>query len=151
MRERDKINYTVSDAISLFAILSSSIGRSLRALAESEPKPMTENFAIKEAIAAGEMVSRESLEKLIHSNILQMMNKKGIIIDGYPREMNQILDFQDKVKIKRALIACTNFLNPFSSSRFSIIKNLQLFFWTAQNFNWVAVDSTIRCHRSADD
>lgn len=58
---------------------------------------MTENFAIKEAIAAGEMVSRESHEKLIHSNILQMMNKKGIIIDGYPREMNQILDFQDKV------------------------------------------------------
>lgn len=59
---------------------------------------MTENFAIKEAIAAGEMVSRDSLEKLIHSNILQLMNKKGIIIDGYPREMNQILDFQDKVR-----------------------------------------------------
>lgn len=63
---------------------------------------MTENFAIKEAIAAGEMVSRESLEKLIHSNILQLMNKKGIIIDGYPREMNQILDFQDKVSKRRS-------------------------------------------------
>lgn len=63
---------------------------------------MTENFAIKEAIAAGEMVSREILEKLIHSNILQLMNKKGIIIDGYPREMNQILDFQDKVSERRS-------------------------------------------------
>lgn len=63
---------------------------------------MTENFAIKEAIAAGEMVSREILEKLIHSNILQLMNKKGIIIDGYPREMNQILDFQDKVSKRRS-------------------------------------------------
>lgn len=85
------------DIISLSRSFS-SVGKSLRALAESEPKPMTENFAIKEAIAAGEMVSRDSLEKLIHSNILQLMNKKGIIIDGYPREMNQILDFQDKVR-----------------------------------------------------
>lgn len=58
---------------------------------------MTENFAIKQAIAAGEMVARDSLDKLIHSNILQLMNKKGIIIDGFPRDMNQVLDFQDKV------------------------------------------------------
>jgi adenylate kinase family enzyme len=62
---------------------------------------MTENFLIKQAIAAGEMVSNESLEKLIHSNILQLMNKKGIIIDGFPRDMNQVLDFQDKVNLTR--------------------------------------------------
>lgn len=74
-----------------------SIGRSLRALAESEPKPLTENFAIKEAITSGEMVSKESLDKLIHSNILQLVNKKGVIIDGFPRDMNQIHDFQEKV------------------------------------------------------
>lgn len=75
-----------------------SIGRSLRSLAESEPKPLTENFAIKEAITAGEMVTKESLDKLIRSNVLQLVNKKGIIIDGFPRDMTQIHDFEEKVK-----------------------------------------------------
>lgn len=80
-------------------IVTFSIGRSLRSLAESEPKPMTENYAIKEAITAGEMVSKESLDKLIHTNLLQLINKKGVIIDGFPRDMNQMLDFQDKVSV----------------------------------------------------
>lgn len=59
---------------------------------------MTENYAIKEAITAGEMVTKESLDKMIHSNLLQLINKKGIIIDGFPRDMTQILDFQEKVR-----------------------------------------------------
>lgn len=75
-----------------------SIGRTLRLLAESEPKPLTENHAIKEAITAGEMVTKESLDKIIRSNILQLVNKKGIIIDGFPRDMTQIQDFQEKVR-----------------------------------------------------
>lgn len=70
----------------------------MRSLAESEPKPLTENFAIKEAITAGEMVTKESLDKLIRSNVLQLMNKKGIIIDGFPRDMTQIHDFEEKVR-----------------------------------------------------
>lgn len=43
------------------------------------------------------MVTKDSLDKLIHSNVLQLLNKKGIIIDGFPRDMNQIRDFEDKV------------------------------------------------------
>jgi adenylate kinase family enzyme len=58
---------------------------------------MTENYAIKEAITAGEMVSKDSLDKMLHTNLLQLINKKGIIIDGFPRDMNQILNFQEKV------------------------------------------------------
>lgn len=58
---------------------------------------MTENFAIKEAITAGEMIAKESLDKLINSNLLQLVNKKGIIIDGFPRDMTQIHDFEEKV------------------------------------------------------
>jgi adenylate kinase family enzyme len=75
-----------------------SIGRTMRSLAESEPKPLTENFAIKEAITAGEMVAKDSLDKILHNNLLQLVNKKGIIIDGYPRDMNQIHDFVEKVR-----------------------------------------------------
>lgn len=75
-----------------------SIGRSLRTLAESEPKPMTENYAIKESITGGEMVSKGSLDKLIQANVLQLMNKRGIIIDGYPRDLTQLNDFQKQVR-----------------------------------------------------
>lgn len=71
----------------------------MRSLAESEPRPLTENFAIKESITAGEMVSKESLDKLLHTNILQLLNKKGIIIDGFPRDMNQIRGFQEKASL----------------------------------------------------
>lgn len=58
---------------------------------------MTENYVIKEAITTGEMVAKQSLDKMIHSNLLQLSNKKGIIMDGFPRDMTQILDFQEKV------------------------------------------------------
>lgn len=63
---------------------------------------MTENFAIKDAITNGEMVTKASLDKLIQSNILQLMNKRGIIIDGFPRDMVQIEEFQDKVSTDNA-------------------------------------------------
>jgi adenylate kinase family enzyme len=91
-----------SPSIAIMAIIKPfifkySVGRSLRSLAESEPKPLSENFAIKESLTAGEMVSKDSLDKLMHTNILQLLNKKGIIIDGYPRDLNQVFDFEEKV------------------------------------------------------
>lgn len=43
------------------------------------------------------MVNKESIEKLLSSNIVQLQNKKGIIIDGYPRDINQVQDFEEKV------------------------------------------------------
>lgn len=62
---------------------------------------MTEDYIIKEAITAGEMVSKESLDKMIHRNLLQLINKKGVIIDGFPRDMAQILDFQETVSFTK--------------------------------------------------
>lgn len=51
------------------------------------------------------MAAKESLDKMIHTNVLQLMNKKGIIIDGFPRDMTQILDFQEKVsKARKSII-----------------------------------------------
>lgn len=43
------------------------------------------------------MVSKASIEKLIESQLLQLSDRKGIIIDGYPRDMNQAREFEDKV------------------------------------------------------
>jgi adenylate kinase family enzyme len=72
----------------------------LRALAESEPKPLTENYAVKEAITAGEMVNKNTLAKLIENQLNFMKDKRGIIIDGYPREMDQVHEFEEKVSSK---------------------------------------------------
>lgn len=62
------------------------------------------------------MVTKESLDKILHSNILQLANKKGIIIDGFPRDMKQIRDFQEKVSFVVCSLEASN-LN-FSHSQY---------------------------------
>lgn len=84
----------------MFTFLSTySIGRLVRAISDSNPKVNTENFAIKEAITAGEMVQKKTIDKLIENQLRQLSDKAGILIDGYPRDMKQVKDFQDKVII----------------------------------------------------
>lgn len=83
--------------------LNFSVGRLLRALAESDPKPNTENYLVKEAISEGDMVAKNTIEKLFENQILELRDKKGIIIDGYPRDIEQIRDFEKKVRNKFGL------------------------------------------------
>lgn len=72
----------------------------VRSIAESDPKLHTENYAIKTAISDGEMISKNSVEKILETNLLQLSNKNGIIIDGYPRDIQQVRDFEKKVSDK---------------------------------------------------
>ncbi|XP_049548388.1 uncharacterized protein LOC125959605 [Anopheles darlingi] len=81
-----------------------SVGRSLRALAESGPRVGSDNYAVKEAITAGEMVPKKSLNGLIENQLLQLGDRRGIIIDGYPRDMEQVADFERKFKQKPPVI-----------------------------------------------
>ncbi|XP_037051697.1 adenylate kinase isoenzyme 5 isoform X3 [Bradysia coprophila] len=81
-----------------------SIGRLVRSIAESDPRANTENHSIKEAIAAGEMISKKSIDKLLETQLLLLSDKKGIIIDGYPRDMNQVKDFEVKYKQKPPIV-----------------------------------------------
>lgn len=74
-----------------------SIGRLLRAIAESDPKPMTENYSVKEAITNGEMVAKKSINRLLEEQMTHLKSKNGIIIDGYPRDIEQIDEFELKV------------------------------------------------------
>lgn len=80
-----------------FKISHCSIGRVVRAIAESDPKANTENHKIKNAIAAGEMINKQSINKILQTHLINLSGRKGIIIDGYPREMKQVMDFEDKV------------------------------------------------------
>lgn len=46
------------------------------------------------------MVPKHSIDKLIETQLMLMTNKKGILIDGYPRDIQQVKDFTDKVRTK---------------------------------------------------
>lgn len=74
-----------------------SIGRVVRAIAESDPKANTENHKIKNAIIAGEMIKKQSIDKIMETHLINLAGKKGIIIDGYPRNLKQVKDFEEKV------------------------------------------------------
>lgn len=80
--------------------MSNSSGRLLRTIAESDPKANTENHAIKVSISAGEMVAKVSVDKLIENQLLQLSDREGILIDGYPRDMTQLKEFELKVNVR---------------------------------------------------
>lgn len=60
---------------------------------------------MKEAIAAGEMVNKRSIDRLIEAQLLQFADRQGVLVDGLPRDMQQVKDFEDKVYS----ILCTYF------------------------------------------
>ncbi|KRG03035.1 adenylate kinase isoenzyme 5 isoform X2 [Drosophila mojavensis] len=75
-----------------------SVGRLLRNITDSAPRANTESYAVKEALAAGEMAPEKSLNQLLDNNIRQLRDKTGIIIDGYPRNLQQVKYFENKYK-----------------------------------------------------
>lgn len=88
-----KIHYKILH----FYLYSNSVGRTLRTIAESDPKANTENHKIKNAIASGEMINKQSIQKILEAHLINLSEKKGIIIDGYPRDIKQVTDFEEKV------------------------------------------------------
>lgn len=91
--------------LSLFSCMpTDSIGRIVRTIAESEPKANTENHKIKTAIMAGEMIAKASIDKILETHLTLLKNKRGIIIDGYPRDIKQVKDFEEKVVLNYLLI-----------------------------------------------
>ncbi|XP_030377755.1 adenylate kinase isoenzyme 5 isoform X1 [Scaptodrosophila lebanonensis] len=73
-----------------------SVGRLLRNITDSAPRANTESYAVKEALAAGEMAPEKSVNQLLESNLKQLKDKTGIIIDGYPRNLQQVKYFENK-------------------------------------------------------
>ncbi|XP_062142666.1 adenylate kinase isoenzyme 5 isoform X1 [Drosophila sulfurigaster albostrigata] len=75
-----------------------SVGRLLRNITDTAPRANTESYAVKEALAAGEMAPEKTLNQLLDNNIRQLRGKTGIIIDGYPRNLQQVKYFENKYK-----------------------------------------------------
>lgn len=75
-----------------------SVGRLLRNITDTAPRANTDSYSVKEALAAGEMAPEKSLNQMLDNNIRQLQEKTGIIIDGYPRNLQQVKYFENKVK-----------------------------------------------------
>nr|XP_043068619.1 adenylate kinase isoenzyme 5 isoform X2 [Drosophila bipectinata] len=81
-----------------------SVGRLLRNITDSAPRANTESYAVKEALAAGDMAPEKSLNQLLETNLRQLRDRTGIIIDGYPRNLQQVKYFENKYKQRPPII-----------------------------------------------
>ncbi|XP_076750036.1 uncharacterized protein LOC143422939 [Xylocopa sonorina] len=66
-----------------------SIGALLRTMASS-------NTIVNEAIVSGEMVPQDIVMQVVEQQIILNRDTDGVIIDGYPRDLNQVLEFENK-------------------------------------------------------
>ncbi|RLU23097.1 hypothetical protein DMN91_005375 [Ooceraea biroi] len=66
-----------------------SIGGLLRTMASS-------NVVVNDAIVSGEMVPHDVVMQLVEQQILLNRDTDGIVMDGYPRDLNQVQEFQTK-------------------------------------------------------
>ncbi|XP_025155936.1 adenylate kinase isoenzyme 5 isoform X2 [Harpegnathos saltator] len=66
-----------------------SIGGLLRTMASS-------NMVVNEAIVSGEMVPHDIVMQLVEQQILLNRDSDGIVMDGYPRDLNQVQEFEGK-------------------------------------------------------
>lgn len=67
-----------------------SIGVLLRTMA-------TSNSTIHDAIVAGEMVPQDIVMQLVEQQVVLNRDNDGIIIDGFPRDLSQVQEFESKV------------------------------------------------------
>ncbi|KYN11645.1 Adenylate kinase isoenzyme 5 [Trachymyrmex cornetzi] len=66
-----------------------SIGELFRTMASS-------NMIVNDAIVSGEMVPHGIVMQLLEQQILLNRDSDGIVMDGYPRDLNQVQEFQTK-------------------------------------------------------
>ncbi|XP_032669054.1 adenylate kinase isoenzyme 5 isoform X2 [Odontomachus brunneus] len=66
-----------------------SMGGLLRTMASS-------NMVVNEAIVSGEMVPHDIVMQLVEQQILLNRDSDGIVMDGYPRDLNQVQEFESK-------------------------------------------------------
>ncbi|XP_012221149.2 adenylate kinase isoenzyme 5 [Linepithema humile] len=66
-----------------------SVGGLLRTMASS-------NVAVNDAIVSGEMVPHDIVMQLVEQQILLNRDTDGIVMDGYPRDLNQVQEFESK-------------------------------------------------------
>ncbi|XP_057321733.1 adenylate kinase isoenzyme 5 isoform X1 [Microplitis mediator] len=74
-----------------------SIGNLFRAMASS-------NAVVNDSIVAGEMVAQDIVMQLVEQQVLLNRDNDGIVIDGFPRDLNQVQEFESKFGQKPSLV-----------------------------------------------
>ncbi|XP_073987674.1 adenylate kinase isoenzyme 5 [Rhodnius prolixus] len=76
-----------------------SVGRLLRVASEpTDPRQAADSGLIMAHIAAGNLVPQAVVLQLVETQMTTNMNAQGILMDGFPRDMEQVKDFEDKFK-----------------------------------------------------
>ncbi|XP_014253502.1 adenylate kinase isoenzyme 5 isoform X2 [Cimex lectularius] len=76
-----------------------SVGRLLRVASEpTDPRQAADSGMIMQHIASGHLVPQAVALQLVESQMTTNMNAQGIIMDGYPRNMEQVKHFEEKYK-----------------------------------------------------
>lgn len=75
-----------------------SLGKLLRAAAEpSEHRNATDIKTIRESVSSGELVPFDIVMKMVEQQMNENISANGVIMDGYPRDMTQVTEFEAKV------------------------------------------------------
>lgn len=61
------------------------------------------NTVIHDAIVVGEQVPQEVIMQLVEQQVVLNRDNDGIVIDGYPRDLSQMQEFESKVCIIRII------------------------------------------------
>ncbi|KAK5646555.1 hypothetical protein RI129_005019 [Pyrocoelia pectoralis] len=82
-----------------------STGHLLRAAAESADQRNATDFkTIRDSITAGELVPFDIVIKILELHMNENITANGIIIDGYPRDMEQVTEFEARFKQRPTVI-----------------------------------------------
>ncbi|XP_049821825.1 adenylate kinase isoenzyme 5 isoform X2 [Aethina tumida] len=82
-----------------------SLGKLMRAAAETpDPRNDSDVKKMRECISNGEMVPLEIVMKYVDTNMANNVEAEGIILDGFPRDMTQATEFENKYKQKPTII-----------------------------------------------
>ncbi|XP_047118497.1 adenylate kinase isoenzyme 5 [Schistocerca piceifrons] len=82
-----------------------SVGRLLRAAAEAPGNRNAEDAPqLRQAIAAGDMAPQMYVLQLVESQMRTHMSAQGIIMDGFPRDMKQVHEFESKFNQQPELV-----------------------------------------------
>nr|CAH7731436.1 unnamed protein product [Callosobruchus chinensis] len=77
-----------------------SLGKALREAVDTatqEQRRDPEIKKIRDCISNGEMVPKDIVMRFVNNLMNEHIDKEGIIIDGFPRDMDQARDFETKV------------------------------------------------------
>lgn len=69
----------------------------LRGIVSKPVRANTEAYTIKESLSNGELVSETTIRQMLDTEIEKLKDKSGIIIDGYPRNLEQAKYFENRV------------------------------------------------------